>query len=39
MQGGKRVTDAQIDAVFMPFAWYGHLKYKSTPLMIAILVS
>ncbi|MFP6934339.1 DMT family protein, partial [Xanthomonas hortorum] len=25
--------------VFMIFAWYGHLKYKSTPLMIAILVS
>ncbi len=25
--------------VFMTFAWYGHLKYKSTPLMIAILVS
>ncbi|MCC8913612.1 DMT family protein [Xanthomonas euvesicatoria] len=25
--------------VFMTFAWYGHLKYKTTPLMIAILVS
>ena len=21
--------------VFMTFAWYGHLKYKSTPLLIA----
>lgn len=25
--------------VFMTFAWYGHLKYKSSPLMIAILAS
>lgn len=25
--------------VFMTFAWYGHLKYKSKPLVIAILVS
>ncbi|MBI3986642.1 MAG: DMT family protein [Lentisphaerae bacterium] len=25
--------------VFMTFAWYGHLKYKSTPLVIAIVVS
>lgn len=25
--------------VFMTFAWYGHLKYKSSPLLIAILVS
>jgi hypothetical protein len=25
--------------VFMTFAWYGHLKYKSSPLMLAILVS
>ncbi|HEY5803547.1 MAG TPA: DMT family protein [Lysobacter sp.] len=25
--------------IFMTFAWYGHLKYKSTPLMMAILVS
>lgn len=25
--------------VFMTFAWYGHLKFKSTPLMIVILVS
>ena len=23
----------------MTFAWYGHLKYKSSPLWIAILVS
>lgn len=25
--------------VFMTFAWYGHLKHKSTPLIVAILVS
>jgi len=25
--------------VFMTIAWYGHLKYKSTPLMLAIAVS
>jgi uncharacterized protein (DUF486 family) len=25
--------------VFMTVAWYGHLKFKSTPLMLAILAS
>jgi uncharacterized protein len=25
--------------IFMTFAWYGHLKFKSSPLWIAILVS
>ena len=25
--------------VFMTFAWYGHLKYKSTPLLIVVIVS
>jgi uncharacterized protein len=25
--------------IFMTFAWYGHLKFKSTPLLLAILVS
>jgi uncharacterized protein (DUF486 family) len=25
--------------IFMTFAWYGHLKYKSSPLMLAILAS
>jgi uncharacterized protein (DUF486 family) len=25
--------------VFMTLAWYGHLKYKSSPLILAILVS
>jgi uncharacterized protein len=25
--------------VFMTFAWYGHLKYKSSPLWLAIIAS
>lgn len=25
--------------VFMTFAWYGHLKFKSKPLVLAILAS
>jgi uncharacterized protein (DUF486 family) len=25
--------------VFMTFAWYGHLKYKSAPLIAVILIS
>ncbi|HEY3245821.1 MAG TPA: DMT family protein [Phycisphaerae bacterium] len=28
-----------ISNVFMTFAWYGHLNYKSTPLFKAILAS
>ncbi|MBF0120028.1 MAG: DMT family protein [Desulfobacterales bacterium] len=28
-----------ISNVFMTFAWYGHLKFKSTPLIITITVS
>lgn len=28
-----------ISNIFMTFAWYGHLKYKSTALWIVILVS
>jgi uncharacterized protein len=28
-----------ISNIFMTFAWYGHLKYKDSPLWIAILVS
>lgn len=28
-----------ISNVFMTFAWYGHLKYKSTALWVVILVS
>jgi hypothetical protein len=25
--------------VFMTFAWYGHLKFKSAPLLVVILAS
>ncbi|HRP11721.1 MAG TPA: DMT family protein [Terricaulis sp.] len=25
--------------IFMTFAWYGHLKFKSTPLLIAIVAA
>ena len=25
--------------IFMTFAWYGHLKHRDTPMIIAILVS
>ena len=28
-----------ISNIFMTFAWYGHLKYRSSPLWMAILVS
>ena len=28
-----------ISNIFMTFAWYGHLKYKDSPLWIVILVS
>ena len=28
-----------VSNIFMTFAWYGHLKYKNTPIFLAILVS
>lgn len=28
-----------ISNIFMTFAWYGHLKYKNSPLWIVVLVS
>lgn len=28
-----------ISNIFMTFAWYGHLKYKASPLIIAIVAS
>ena len=28
-----------VSNIFMTFAWYGHLKYKSSPLIIAIAAS
>jgi uncharacterized protein (DUF486 family) len=35
----KTVIFLTISNVFMTFAWYGHLKYKSSPLWAAIIVS
>ena len=28
-----------ISNIFMTFAWYGHLKYRSSPILAVILVS
>ncbi|MDO8644562.1 MAG: DMT family protein [bacterium] len=28
-----------ISNIFMTFAWYGHLKYKTSPLILVILAS
>jgi uncharacterized protein (DUF486 family) len=28
-----------VSNIFMTFAWYGHLKYKQSPLWVAIVVS
>jgi uncharacterized protein (DUF486 family) len=28
-----------VSNIFMTFAWYGHLKYRASPLWIAILAS
>ena len=28
-----------VSNTFMTFAWYGHLKYRSTPIVTAVLVS
>ncbi len=35
----KTVALLLVSNVFMTIAWYGHLKYKSTPLIWAIIVS
>jgi hypothetical protein len=35
----KTVVLLLVSNVFMTFAWYGHLKYKSSPLWKAILAS
>ena len=33
------ITLLLISNTFMTFAWYGHLKYKSAPIVIAIVAS
>ena len=35
----KTVILLIISNIFMTLAWYGHLKYKSAPLFIVILIS
>jgi len=35
----RTVILLSISNVFMTFAWYGHLRYRSSPLWIAILAS
>ena len=35
----KTIVLLTISNVFMTFAWYGHLKFKDSPLWIAIVVS
>ena len=33
----KTVILLTISNIFMTFAWYGHLKYKNSPLLLVIL--
>ena len=35
----KTILLLTVSNVFMTFAWYGHLKYRSSPLWAAILAS
>ncbi len=35
----KTVVLLLISNIFMTIAWYGHLKYKSAPLLLTILIS
>ncbi len=35
----KTVLLLMVSNVFMTIAWYGHLKYKSAPLFLVILIS
>jgi len=35
----KTILLLLISNIFMTFAWYGHLKYKTSPLWIAIAAS
>jgi uncharacterized protein (DUF486 family) len=35
----KTILLLTISNIFMTFAWYGHLKFKSTPLWIVIIIS
>ena len=35
----KTIILLSISNIFMTFAWYGHLKYKDSPLFKVILIS
>ncbi len=35
----KTILLLSISNIFMTFAWYGHLKYKTSPLFKVILIS
>jgi len=35
----KTIILLVISNIFMTFAWYGHLKYKNSPLWIVVLIS
>ncbi len=35
----KTIILLSISNIFMTFAWYGHLKHKSAPLFMVILIS
>jgi len=35
----KTIALLTVSNIFMTFAWYGHLKYKNSPLWIVILIS
>lgn len=35
----KTIALLVVSNIFMTFAWYGHLKYKSSPLWIVIVIS
>ncbi len=39
LAGWLPVVLLTISNVFMTFAWYGHLKFKSSPIWLAILAS
>jgi len=35
----KTILLLLVSNIFMTFAWYGHLKYRSSPLLLAIVAS
>ncbi len=35
----KTILLLTVSNIFMTIAWYGHLKYKSSPLFIVIIIS